>query len=51
MALFGRELRDFLTRHSELMGKMWTKLADARETALARRACEAEKQWSSTAGP
>ena len=28
------------------MGEMWMNLADARETALGRRATNAEKQWS-----
>ena len=47
MALFGRELRDFLPRPgTTLMGEMWTDLADARETALARRGIKAEAQWS-----
>jgi hypothetical protein len=47
VALFGRHLRDFLPRHNEtLMGDMWTKLADARETALARRSTDAREKWS-----
>ena len=29
-----------------MMGKMWMDMADARETALARRCSKAEKQWS-----
>ena len=47
MALYGRELRDFLPRPgSALMGDLWIKLADARETTLARR-CRALKDfWS-----
>jgi hypothetical protein len=47
VALFGRHLSDFLPRHKEtLMGDMWTKLADARETALARRGTDAREKWS-----
>jgi hypothetical protein len=45
-ALYGRELRDFLTRPgSALMDEMWMNLADAREQALGRSAANAE-QWS-----
>ena len=37
-ALYGRELIDFLPRPgSALMGDLWIKLADARETVLAKR--------------
>jgi hypothetical protein len=47
MALFGRELRDFLPRPGlALMGDMWTGLASAREQALARRSTEAREKWS-----
>ena len=45
-ALYVRELRDFLPRPgSSLMGEMWMNLADAMETALGRRATNAENEW------
>jgi hypothetical protein len=46
MALVGRHLRDFLPRHREaLMGDIWHKLADTRETALTRRSTDARESW------
>ena len=45
MALYGRELRDFLpSPGSALMGEIWMNMADARETALGRRTNNAEKR-------
>ena len=49
MALYGRELRDFLPRPgSALMGDLWP--ADARETALARRGRSSKDLWWSIPG-
>jgi hypothetical protein len=46
-ALYYRELPDFLPRPgSSLMGEIWMNLVDARETAMGRRAANAEKEWS-----
>ena len=46
MGLYGRELQDFLPRPgSALMGDLWLKLADARETALARRGRASKDFW------
>ena len=48
MALFGRQLRDFLPT-APLMGSMWQEIADARETALAPRSTKQREKWSSGA--
>ena len=48
MALFGRQLRDFLPT-APLMGNMWQTLADARETALAPRSTKQREKWSAGA--
>ena len=48
MALFGRQLRDFLPT-APLMGSMWQTLADARETALSPRSTKQREKWSAGA--
>ena len=48
MALFGRQLRDFLPK-APLVGPMWRELADAREKALAPRSTKQHEKWSAGA--
>ena len=48
MALFGRQLRDFLPT-APLIGSMWQTLADSRETALALRSTKQREKWSAGA--
>ena len=50
MALFGRQLRDFIPRRpDDLIGTMWREIADAREKALLPRGKGAHEQWSAHA--
>ena len=48
MALFGRQLRDFLPK-APFVGSMWQDLADAREKALAPRSTKQHEKWSAGA--
>ena len=51
MALFGRQLRDFIPRRPDgLIGTMWREIADAREKALLPRGKGAHEQWSAHVG-
>ena len=50
MALFGRQLRDFIPRRPDgLIGTMWMEIADTREKALVHREKGAFEQWSAHA--
>ena len=45
MAMFGRQLRDFLPTAS-LVSPMWKEIADAREKAFATRSTSQHEKWS-----